>query len=62
MKPITWLDCFKENSDYNYSYDWENDLAKQGFKFCYLCGAIILERRDYLHVDFHNSLIGAANG
>lgn len=62
MQTITWLDCYKENKDFNYSYDWEESLSKQGFKMCFLCGAIVLERRDFVHVDFHNSLLKDENG
>lgn len=54
---ITWNDCFNDSQPDLIHYQWQDDLSKYGFKMCFICGAIIFEKRDWLHVDFHNYLL-----
>lgn len=61
-KPLTWLDVFKEpHAQYNVNYDWELKLKEQGLLLCFLCGAVVHEKRDWLHIQFHEDL-RSANG
>lgn len=53
---ITWSDCFNDGQEEWIRHEIQSELLKNGLLMCFLCGSAIVEKRDWLHVNFHNSI------
>lgn len=51
---LTWNDCFNDSLPDNVRYIRSNDSE---LLMCFIYGAAVHVKRDYLHVDFHNKLV-----